>query len=429
MSRPFGPTRRDCLRLSAVGAAGLSHSGWLRALAADAPGRPKRRKSVILLWLNGGPATIDMWDLKPGHENGGPFKEIGTAVAGVRIGEHVPKMAARMGDVALVRSMGTKEGDHGRARVVGLTGYAPQGPVRYPALGSLVAHELADPEGDLPGFVSIGGREGDALGGGFLGPRYSPLVVGAAAPKAAGDGVTVPDLDRPAGVSAAAQAKRLELLAGLEGGFERAGDPVADSLRAASDRAVRMMRPEVARAFDLDDEKKPLRESYGRAAFGRGCLLARRLVERGVAFVEVVLDGWDTHQNNFDRVKGLCGELDAGFSALLADLKDRGLLGDTLVVCQGEFGRTPKINGNAGRDHWAGAWTAVLAGGGVKGGQVVGKTTKDGSAVDGAPTRTPDLIATVVSAVGIDPMKQNESNVGRPIRIADPGAKPIEGLL
>ncbi|OWK46525.1 DUF1501 domain-containing protein [Fimbriiglobus ruber] len=437
MSGSFRLSRRDWLRLAAVGAVGVSQSGWLQALAANTAGAPKRHKSVILLWLNGGPATIDLWDLKPGHENGGPFKEIATAVPGVRIGEHLPKVAKQMKEMAIVRSMATKEGDHGRARFVSLTGYAPQGAIQFPAIGSLVSHEFADPDTDLPGFVSIGGRANGgeaAIGGGFLGPRFSPLVVGGGrgrpGPAMGADDLKVPDLSLPADVSAASQTKRLDLLSGLERDFESGrGSPVADTLKAATDRAVRLMRPEAAAAFRLEDEKDTLRDTYGRTTFGQGCLLARRLVERGVSFVEVTLDGWDTHQNNFTSVERLCGNLDAAFSALLTDLKERGLLQDTLVVCQGEFGRTPKINGNTGRDHWPASWAAVMAGGGIKGGQVVGKTTKDGMAVDGDPTRTPDLIATVVKAVGIDPMKQNMSNVSRPIRIADPAAKPIKEIL
>ncbi|MBX9626673.1 MAG: DUF1501 domain-containing protein, partial [Gemmataceae bacterium] len=205
--------------------------------------------------------------------------------------------------------------------------------------------------------------------------------------------------------------------------------PVAESVRAATLQAVRLMRPEAAAAFDLDAETDKTRAAYGKGVFAEGCLLARRLVERGVPFVEVTLDGWDTHDKNFDRVRELSGTLDAAFAALLSDLKDRGLLDATLVVCQGEFGRTPKINGQTGRDHWPASWAVALAGGGIKGGQVVGKTTADGTAVDGDPTSVPDLIATVATAVGVDPRKQNMSNVGRPIRVADPAAVPIRGLL
>ncbi|MBN9118116.1 MAG: DUF1501 domain-containing protein [Planctomycetes bacterium] len=425
-------SRRDVLRLSAVGAAGVSQSGWLGALAAGAKDDPKRHKSVILLWMNGGPATIDLWDLKPGHENGGPFKEI-EAAPGVKISEHLPNLAKHGKELGIVRSMATREGDHQRARVVSLTGYTPQGAIQFPALGALVAHEFDDPRADLPGFVSVGGRAND-IGGGFLGPRFAPLVVGGdrdrlgfGAPAA---DLKVPDLERPAGVSTESHAKRLDLLSGLEADFAPGkGHPVAETMKAATDRAVRLMRPEAAAAFRLEDEKPAAREAYGRGTFAQGCLLARRLVERGVAFVEVSLDGWDTHNNNFERVKGLSGTLDTAFAALLADLKDRGLLDSTLVVCQGEFGRTPKINGQTGRDHWPASWSAVLAGAGIKGGQAVGKTSADGTQVESDPTRTADLVATVMKAIGLDPMKQNMSNVSRPIRLADPAGKPIKELL
>lgn len=430
MPRSFRPSRRDALRLSAATAVTVGGSGWLPALAADAGKR--KHKSVILLWMNGGPATIDLWDLKPGHDNGGPFQEIATAAQGVMISEHLPKLAKLSKELAIIRSMATREGDHQRARVVSLTGYAPQGAIQFPAVGSVVAHAFHDDQADLPGYVSIGGRSG--LGGGFLGPRFAPLEIGGDRlrpqdPETAAD-LKVPDLDRPAGVSTEAQVKRLGLLAELEKDFAAGGGhPVADTLKAATDRAVRLMKPEAASAFRLEDEKAEVREAYGRGNFAQGCLLARRLVERGVSFVEVTLDGWDTHNNNFDRVKALSGTLDTAFSALIADLKDRGLLDSALVVCQGEFGRTPKINGQKGRDHWPASWAAVLAGAGIKGGQAVGTTSKDGTVVESAATRTADLVATVATAIGLDPMKQNMSNVGRPIRIADPNGKPIKELL
>ena len=198
------------------------------------------------------------------------------------------------------------------------------------------------------------------------------------------------------------------------------------------------MRSEAVKAFNLDGEAKELREKYGRNLFGQGCLLARRLIERGVPFVEVTLNnapgvnnglGWDTHQHNFEAVKALSGILDAGWSTLMDDLKARGLLDSTLIVWMGEFGRTPKITGQNGRDHWANCWSTVLAGGGIKGGQVIGKTSKDGSSVEDRPVSVKDFLATVGVGLGIDITKQNLSNVGRPIRIVEPGAKPIEGVL
>ncbi|MBP3953744.1 DUF1501 domain-containing protein [Gemmata sp. G18] len=427
MNVSFTPSRRDLLRAaSCAGAVGAS--GWLAPLASAAASDPRRTKSVILLWMNGGPATIDLWDLKPGHDNGGEFKDTKTTVPGLRISEHLPKLAGRGRDLAVVRSLTSKEGDHGRATVFAKTGYAPVGPIQFPHVGAAVARELVNESLDLPAFVSVAPGRTAAIGGGFLGPKFAPLAIGETA---TGPGeLTVPDLDRAKGVTAAALDDRVELLAGLEKRFETGrASPVVDALQAATAKAVRLMRPEAAAAFELDKEPDRVRDAYGRTLFGQGCLLARRLVERGVPFVEVTLGGWDTHNNNFQQVKPLSAALDAGFAALLADLQSRGLLDSTVVVCMGEFGRTPRINARSGRDHWPASWAAVLAGGGIKGGRAVGKTSADGTTVEETPVKVPDLVATVCKAIGIDPQKQNMSNVGRPIRIADPSAKPIEELL
>lgn len=421
-------TRRDLMRYTAVGVTGASASGWMGALAEEAKKSKPRQKSVILLWLNGGPATIDLWDLKPGHANGGPFREIETAVPGMRVSEHFPKLAKLTKEMALVRSMATKEGDHGRASYLLRTGYVPQGAIAFPSLGSVLSKEIGSDDADVPNFVSIASRNGGVLGGGFLGPRYAPLTVGDGA--TGPNGLTVPDIAKPNAVSSEAQTERVELLGKLDQRFasERKSE-VSDGIQAASLRAVRLMRPEAAAAFRLEDESDKVREAYGRGLFGQGCLLARRLVERGVPFVEVTLDGWDTHQDNFDRVKQLSGQVDAAYAGLISDLKDRGLLESTLIVCQGEFGRTPNINGNNGRDHWPNSWAVALAGGLVKTGTVIGKTNAGGTEVTERPTSVPDLIATVARAVGVDPKKQNMSNVGRPIRVAAPDAKPIQELL
>lgn len=424
-------SRRGWLRSAAVAVGAGSLSGWLDAFAADVSAHPQRAKSVILLWMNGGPATIDLWDLKTGHSNGGPFRAIDTAVPGLQLSEHLPNLALWANDLVLVRSMTSKEGDHGRATQFVKTGYLPQGAIQFPAVGALLAQEIGREEIDLPGFVSIAPeRLAATAGGGFLGPRFGPLVVGGQERAGLGDALKVPDLERLAGVTDSAQAERLALLNGLETRFHTGRESaVVDALRAATTRALRLMQPQAAAAFRLEDESESVRNAYGRTLFGQACLLARRLVERGVACVEVTLGGWDTHQNNFDQVKGLSATLDTAFAALLADLDQRGLLDSTLIVCQGEFGRTPKINANAGRDHWPRSWASVLAGGGLRGGQVIGKTSADGTAVEERPVTVPDLIATVCRSVGIDPTKQNMSNVGRPIRIADPSAKPIAEVL
>jgi hypothetical protein len=397
--------------------------------------------------MNGGPSQMDTFDLKPGTPNGGPFKEIQTSAPGLKISEHLPKLAKHGHEMAVVRSMSTKEGDHTRATYLMRTGNLPQGAIEYPTFGSLISKELGDERSELPNFVSIAPvrfLSQAAYGPGFLGPQYSPLIVGDAnnivSAVAGGDPDTtlrVADLEPPADVGRPQADSRVDLLREMEGEFlARHPGPITASHQAAYDRAVRLMRSAAARAFTLSDEPSKVRDAYGRSLFGQGCLLARRLVERGVPFVEVTLSGiggnnlgWDTHQNNFDGVKALSGILDPAWSALLDDLKARGLLETTTVVWMGEFGRTPKINGNTGRDHFPNAWTTVLCGGGIKGGQAYGRTSKDGMTVEEHAVTTTDLLATVCTGLGIDPSKQNLSNVGRPIRIVDKAAKPIREVL
>lgn len=422
-------TRRDWLRASAIGIGSMagSMSGWLKVLANDSHVKPI--KSVVVLWMNGGPATIDLWDLKPGHANGGPFRPIETSAPGLTISEHLPKLAKHGHEIALVRSMSTKEGDHDRASFLLRTGYTPVGAIQFPSVGALLAKELGSGQSDLPNFVSIApARYAASLSGGFLGPKHDPLILGELTSPA--DGLKVADLNRPMDVTEHAQQSRLEILKSMDQRFASSRrSSVADSIQSATDRAVRLMRPEAAAAFNLNSENAQTRAAYGNGLFGQGVLLARRLVERGVPFVEVTLDGWDTHQNNFERIKDLSGSLDSAFSSLLSDLKERGLLESTLVVCQGEFGRTPKINHDTGRDHWPASWAVALAGGGIQTGSVIGQTTDDGIAVQNRKVTAPDLIATVAKVAGVDPQKQNISNVGRPIRVAAPDAKPIVELL
>lgn len=438
-------SRRDWLRLAAVGAVGFSASGWLRTLAADAAAHPQRRRSCILLWMNGGPSQTDTFDLKPGHPNGGPFKEIQTSAPGLRISEHLPKLA-KFGDrMAVVRSMKTREGDHERATYYLRTGYLPQGPIQYPPLGALAAKELGLTDAPLPNYVSIAPFRAfsrNSFGPGFLGPAYAPLVVGESNFNPNGMAATentlrVQNLDRPPDISRAQADARVDLLRDMQRDFMADHPGVAPhSHYTAYDRAVRMMRTEAARAFDLDEESARVRDAYGRNLFGQGCLLARRLVERGVPFVEVTMGGvnggalgWDTHNNNFEQVRRLSEVLDPAWATLMEDMKARGLLDSTLIVWMGEFGRTPRINGNKGRDHFPNAWSTVLAGGGIKGGQAVGKTSEDGTTVEERPVSVQDFLATVCLALGIDPMRQNRSNIGRPIRIVDKAAQPIQEVI
>ncbi|QEH34111.1 hypothetical protein OJF2_26450 [Aquisphaera giovannonii] len=444
-SSPAGRvTRRQMLRLASWGALAGSASGWIENLAAKAATDPRRRKACILLWMSGGPSQIDTFDPKPGHENGGPFKPISTSVPGMQIGEHLPRLAREANELAIIRGMSTKEGDHSRATYVLRTGYLPQGSVRYPALGSLISKELEDDSAELPGFVSVAPYRAispGAFGSGFLGPRYAPLVVGErsyGAGKAGSRAFHVDDLELPPDVPRDRADDRLKLLQSFARDFRETRPGVSpESHNDAYTRAVRMMRSPAAKAFELDEEPAALRDAYGRNPFGQGCLLARRLVERGVPFVEVTLSsvdgrnslGWDTHAQNFDAVKGLCGVLDAGWSTLISDLRSRGRLDDTLIVWMGEFGRTPKINESAGRDHFPNAWSTVLSGGKIHGGRVIGDTGADGMEVRDRPVAVPDLLATIVKALGLDPMTQNTAEDGRPIRLVDPKAKPIAELL
>jgi hypothetical protein len=445
MTRTPSLSRRDWFRLTTAGVVGFSVSGWLEVLAQDAAKNPQRKRSCILLWMDGGPTQTDTFDMKPDHANGGEFKPIKTNVAGMQISQHLPKIAQFGDRMAIVRSMSTKEGDHSRATFLMRTGYLPQGPIQYPSIGAHVAHELGSDEAALPNAVAIApyiALAPGAHGPGFLGPRYAPLVVGDIGNQGQGQMVDydqalkVKDLTTPKEVGDAHADARIDLLKEMEKDFvARHPDVSPASHLTAYDRAIRLMRTDAAKAFNVDEEKGAVRDRYGRNLFGQGCLLARRLVERGVPFVEVTLGGvnggvfgWDTHQDNFNQVKRLSEVLDPAWAALMTDLKERGLLDSTLIVWMGEFGRTPNLNGN-GRDHFPNAWSTVLAGGGIKGGQAYGKTSADGMTVEENPVSVPNFIATVCAALGIDPTKQNNSNVGRPIRIADVGAKPIKEVL
>jgi hypothetical protein len=428
-------SRRDWFRVSA--GLGAATCGWLPEFAAAAAPDPQRKRSCILLWMSGGPATIDLFDLKPGHPNGGPYKQI-EAAPDLLIGEHLPKVARHGKRMAVVRSMSTKEGDHGRATYYLRTGNLPQGALQFPTIGSLISKELGDPQSELPNFVSVSPfrqfAQG-AFGPGFLGPNYAPLIVGEGnfgppQPNENADrSLRVQDLARPRDISPEQAESRYDLLKGLEDSFiSDRPTLVAQSHATAYDRAVRLMQSVGARAFDLSEEPVQIRDAYGRSLFGQGCLLARRLVERGVPFIEVNMGGWDTHNQNFDAVKRQCAVLDPAWSALMNDLESRGLLDATTIIWMGEFGRTPRINQGQGRDHFPNAWSAVLAGGGIKGGQAYGKTTVDGTKVEGEPSGVPDLLATLCRALGIDHTKTNSSNVGRPIKIVDKG-KVIKDVI
>jgi uncharacterized protein (DUF1501 family) len=424
-------SRRDLVRISIASAFGVAACPWLPRLAEAAGKKPA--KACIVLWMSGGPSQTDTWDLKPGHKNGGPSKETATAVPGLRFSEHLKKLAAAAKDLGIIRGMTTKEGEHGRATQLLHTGQLPSPVVAYPALGSMLAKEIGDPEHDLPSYITIspgGGGPMADIGAGFLGPLYAPMAVSGISdnPNARAN-LTIDYLKSEKPVAASDQEMRRQLLAELQGDFEKKHGGAATKAHAASYRkAQKMIDTEARGGFRLDEEPAKLRDAYGRNRFGQGCLLARRLVERGVSFVEVALDGWDTHQNNFEMVKNLSEMVDPAFSTLLTDLKDRSMLANTLVVWMGEFGRTPLINNNSGRDHFPVAWSTVLAGAGVKGGQAVGSTGKDGVAVVERPVGAADFLATVIKAVGVDPAKENQTWEGRPIPLVK-GGKALEELV
>src|SRR5262245_25967978 len=305
-------TRRAWLQLTASGATALSLSGWLDSLAAHAAADPRRRRSCILLWMAGGPSQMDTFDLKPGHANGGPFREIATATPGIRISEHLPKIARHTGSMAIIRSMSSQEGDHSRAAFLAHTGYREEGAIRYPTLGSLAVKEHGSDQSALPGFVSISSSMAGIISAGFLGPRYAPLIIGdnsyqpADAPNYQ-NLLRVDNLAPPSDVTAEQTQDRRQLLRALQHDFNstHAGAPVQNQ-QVAYDRATRLMGSAAARAFNVNEEPAVLRDRYGRNLFGQGCLLARRLVEREVPFVEVGMTGllrgqavWDSHAQNF----------------------------------------------------------------------------------------------------------------------------------
>lgn len=418
--------RRGFLRRGlGLGAAGLGLKlGFADVLSAHAEELRTRQMACILLWMQGGPSQFETFDPKPEHPNGGGTATIETAVPGIRIAAGWEQTAAAMKDVALVRSMTNREGNHQRATYQLHTGYLPTGTLKHPAFGSIVASELGDPAFDLPHFVSIGNA---TVGAGFLGVEYEPFLV--QDPNRPPTNVALP-------VPPARFESRLGLLDRLESaGFAAGGgaDRVKEHRTVYRQTASMVLSPRI-RAFDLEGEDSSLRDRYGRTPFGQGCLLARRLVETGVTFVEVVSSGggglqnWDTHENNQERVGNLAAQVDPAFATLLADLKSRGLLERTLVLWMGEFGRTPRINPRGGRDHFPRCFNLAMAGGGIRGGQVVGASTPDGSEPADRPVGVNDLLATTCKALRIDASKENMSPVGRPIRIVD-GGKPVAELL
>lgn len=411
-------SRRSVLGGLAASFAALTVSPKL-ALAAKTAGKPTVAEHLVVLWMNGGASHIDTWDPKPGAATGGPFKAIATTAKDVKISEHLPRVARHGRDLAFVRGMTTKEGNHPRGKYLLHTGYSPNPTVVHPALGSYFVEEGEKRESDLPPFVSLAGP---SVAAGFLGVQYGPFIV--QKPGKAPDNTLVPP-----SVNEAREERRLGLLDAIETDFAKeTGDAKVEGRHEVYAQAKRMMKSPHLKAFDVSDEPDAVKKAYGDTDFGRGCLVARRLLESGTKSIEVTLDGWDTHQDAFNRETKLMEALDAGFSALLDDLAKRHLLEKTLVVCMSEFGRTPKINANEGRDHYPQAWSVVLGGCGVRTGIAHGETDAEGAKVTKDPTTVPDLMATMATVLGLDPDKSFATPSGRPISITENG-KPIAALL
>jgi uncharacterized protein (DUF1501 family) len=412
-------TRRHFLQHTAGASAWAASSAALGlSLQVHASTLQKNKKSAILLWMGGGPATIDLWDMKPGSATGGPFRPIGTS-ADLQICEHLPNLAKQMHHLAIVRSMSTREADHDRGRYYMHTGYVPTQGIEHPSYGAVVAHELLPDrqELEIPPFIAIGGA---SEGPGFLGMSYAPLNVSS-------DG-RIRNMESMVGDSRMIQ--RMKTLELIEQGFNRQdrGAATVEHTKVL-EKTFQLLRSSQVAAFNVASEPDAVKERYGDTAFGRGCLMARRLVEVGVPFVEVDLGGWDNHQGIFPILQDQrLPVMDQAMSALVEDLAQRGLLQDTLVLWMGEFGRTPTINANAGRDHYARAWSAVVGGCGLKTGFAVGQTDEEGRNVISEPFTSEDLMATVCKALGISLETNYQSKNGRPMKIAG-GGKVISDLF
>ncbi|TWT98850.1 DUF1501 domain-containing protein [Neorhodopirellula pilleata] len=419
LSTPRGMTRRHFMNhLAGSSAAAAAAYSLGNAIQANAAEMKKNRKSAILLWMSGGPPTIDLWDLKPGAPTGGPFQPISTT-GNMQICEHLPMMAKQMKNMSIVRSMSTREADHARGRYYMHTGFVPNPNIEHPSYGSVIAHELIDqrPELEIPPFVSIGGG---GAGPGFLGMAWSPFAVSSNG--------RVRNLQMKLDDQRLMQ--RMAALQMIESGFaKKTNDTPAAEHAKVLDKTLALMTSDQMKAFKVDEEPTEVKERYGTDNFGQGCLLARRLVEAGVPFVEVDLGGWDLHNNVHMTLKDQkLPVVDRAMSALVEDLEQRGLLQDTVVMWMGEFGRTPRINQTAGRDHFARAWSCVVGGGSLKGGLAVGATSSDGTAVETEPYSSEDLMTTVCHGLGISTETTYTSKNGRPMKIAG-GGKLISELI
>jgi hypothetical protein len=431
-----GISRRGFLRLGGLSAFGLGLPGFLRMRASAAetrPGNPKATMNCILLWMQGGPSHIDTFDPKPEApvEVRGEFGTVPTTLPGVRLTEHLPRLARQTDKFSIIRGHDPKNGSHGTADHLMMSGHKFNAALPFPCYGSVVAKERGYRDGMLP-FVQLGRNVDRRFNGGiagFLGDQYNPFEI-TDDPNA--PVFRVRDLSLGNEAERRRMERRYSMLTEMDR-HQRAVERSADNVKARDvfyEKAHGLITsPAAKRAFNLTQEPDALRERYGRTTFGQGCLLARRLVEAGVHFVTVTDGGWDTHQNNFRSLKDRkLPTLDRAYSALLQDLHDRGLLQNTLVVWFGDFGRTPKVNPSAGRDHWSTAAVACLGGGGIKMGEVVGATNALGEFVIDSPVAPQDLAATIYHALGVPLHTWYRAQDGRPIELV-PEGKPVRQLI
>lgn len=413
---PDTTDRRAVLKI----AAGLGLSFAVPGMDLRAANRRglERQKSLLVVWLEGGPSQLETWDPHPNGTVGGPTRAITTSVEGLRITEHFPLMANEMHHLSLVRSLVSKEGDHERAAHYVRTGYRPDATVAHPSLGSIVTRELPNETIEIPSFISMGYSERRSRGG-YLGGQFDAFYI----PDAHGNRGVARSRDERA-------QRRVKHLEVVRDAFSQGRDAAFDRTlyRASVDAAVRMMSSEQLKAFDSVDEPLAVRARYGNSHVGQACLIARRLIEQGVRVVEVTHLNYDAHEDNFNKHRSLAGELDPALSSLVRDLVERQLFESTVILCLGEFGRTPRINPKEGRDHWPTGFSCLVGGGGLARGVVLGATDPTGLRKDpDDPIQIPDLYASVLQALGIDFTHQVITPIGRPIRFSD--GKPIARLM
>lgn len=410
--------RRSLLKGTLATAAGGTVMNWGGLVNSDvhAAEVAKSKKHCILIWLNGGASQFETFDMKVGRPTGGLFREISTNVPGARICELMPKISERMDKLTVIRSMHTSKIDHGGGIYLMHTGYGESANVRFPEIGAIVAKYCGNQDSDLPNFVKISSN-GNA-GSGFLGPKYHPFNLDK-------DG-RLPTFSTSR-LTEQLESRRHSLRSFMDDSFGKrtAAEPV--QMHKSSYEQSRRLN-NVTDVFNVDDEWAKNADKYGNSKIGRRMMTARCLVEAGVSFVEVGQSGYDTHADNFEGHKSLVPPMEHAWSALLDDLEDRGLLQDTVVIWMGEIGRTPRINNRSGRDHYVRAWSAALAGGGIKGGLVYGESDRNGIDVKDKPVTEGDFFATIYSALGIDPKTENYSGV-RPIPLAPFGHNVVEDIL